>query len=229
MRRLDLRREKAARVEFDEVLRLDPAEPLASIALLGIARILVREDELKKAWVLLDRLAKRFENSRLVHLLLADVLIELGQAARVIPVVNRVLRTDPRCAAALAAKATGLSSSVGTAPGPWWWWPAEACFPSTRHDREFLATAGCQASDIARIAGENPISRTGNKYNRGVNRIIRACLGEEHARITTHLFVNGTYIYRAQNSGNVCLLTTSATPYLREHYGARAQVVATEL
>ena len=83
--------------------------------------------------------------------------------------------------------------------------------------------------NIVRIAGENPVSRTGNQHDGRIDGIIRTCLGEECARIAAHLFVDRTHIYRPQESGNAGLFASRAAPYLRDHNRARAQFVAVEL
>ena len=49
------------------------------------------------------------------------------------------------------------------------------------------------------------------------------------ARVATHLFVDRTHIYCAQESGNAGLLASRAAPYLRDHNRARAQFVAVKL
>jgi len=50
-----------------------------------------------------------------------------------------------------------------------------------RHDNQLLAAARCQAANIVRITGENPVSRTGNEHDGRIDRIIGTCLGEERA------------------------------------------------
>jgi hypothetical protein len=90
------------------------------------------------------------------------------------------------------------------------------------HDSELLATAGSQAVNILRIAGENPISpeRTTNTTVASMG-ILCACLGVQRARIAAHLLVDRTHIYRPQESGNARLFA----PALRHTYAITIALV----
>ena len=95
---------------------------------------------------------------------------------------------------------------------------------SARHDRDPLLTAGRQAANIPRVAGENPVSRSGDQRDSGIDGIIRARPCEQHARIAAHLFIDATYIHRSQESGDARLLASGLAPDLRDHDGTLTTV-----
>lgn len=155
----------------------------------------------------------------------------LGHLSRLLPLAQRLKRRghdvliaarDPDVAVrTLAVETEGCCATI-----------VRNGFPesrSARHDSELLAAAGYQAVNILRIAGENSVSRTGNQHDGRIDGIICTCLGEEHAHIAPHFFVDRTYIYRTQEFGNAGLLASRASPHLRDHYRAGAQFVTAEL
>jgi predicted Zn-dependent protease len=103
---LELGRLEEARLAFEQVLRIEAANPLA---LTGVARVWAQQNAPRKALVILDGLALCADEPPAVQLIRAQLWLELNQPARALPVVTRMLRTNPDDICALATRGDVLS------------------------------------------------------------------------------------------------------------------------
>ena len=83
--------------------------------------------------------------------------------------------------------------------------------------------------NVARVAGQNPVTGASDQHDGRIDGIIRTCLSEECAGVSGQLFVDWAHVYRLQKPRNADLFTSGAAPYLRDYDRARAQLMTTEL
>ena len=94
---------------------------------------------------------------------------------------------------------------------------------SASHNGCSPASERGQASYVIRVAGEDPISAFRHQHDRRVDRVASSGSPDEHARLTTELFINGADINRAQQTGQWRLASPGGPPHLSEDDSTCAQ------